>query len=464
MEQTIKKHKRLELFLNKKRFKGINVGSLLAEVFIINSYHQLDIKFFRTIMVLIKYILTMFVSKKVKNINSTFIFTKLHNKFHYNTLMDDLLLHYLSRSTIICNENSFKPQLVSIYPIYTRSLHTSRTINNSLSDILKILSVSFAVMWVLIKNRKRLEVSKNEIIFFVTTLLIQLRRVSYWDRYFNKSSSKPKIIVTEHDRSTISSSLILTAKKHNIFTITLTHGVITAFCNVPILANQVFCWGKSQKDLLVSLGIEAHRISLTGNPMFKVINKKNFSELTRSNNFTFCLAISPDGEKLNRLLIEKFVLTIEKFDQVRGVIKLHPSLNKESFVWVDAISTKVTFLDSLEVINNELFEKIDILLVHSSGIANEALVAGIPVVIILPTNSSILNEVQIELTQQAGCQLAKDENQLMIIFKKIISDPIKYKIDANKRSKKYLKDLLEATGEESVKAMIAEIDRLTGTK
>lgn len=463
MEQSISKHKKIELLLNKIKFKGIKVGSLLAEVFIINSYHPYDIKFFKMILILIKYTLTMFLSKNLSIINSTFIFTKLSNKFHYNMLMDNLLLHYSERSVIIYDENTFDLKFNYFHSTYIRSMHASNTLNNSRADILKILTFSIKVMWILIKYRTRLEVTKNEIVFFVVKLLIQLRRVSFWDHYFITSLSKPKCIVTEHDRSTLSSSLILTAKKYHVFTITLTHGVITAFCNTPVLADQVFCWGKSQKDLLISFGIEAHRISKTGNPMFKVVKQKNYSELSRSNSFIFCLAIGPESEMLNKLIIDKFVLSIEKFDQVKGIIKLHPSLNKESYIWVNDLSTKLTILDSVEIVNSELFEKIDILLVHSSGIANEALVAGIPVVIILPTNSSMLNEVQFELTQQAGCQLAKDENELIDIFEKIISDPIKYKIDAKKRCKEYLKNLLETTGEESVKAMIAEIDRLTFT-
>ncbi|HEY3388741.1 MAG TPA: hypothetical protein VGK38_04160, partial [Prolixibacteraceae bacterium] len=111
MDQAVNKHRRLEIYLNNIKFKKINIGSLLAEEFIINSYHQSKINFFRNILVLIKYVLTIFPFKKNPPVESEYIITKSHNRFHYNALMDPIVIHYLNKATIICDENAFESSI-----------------------------------------------------------------------------------------------------------------------------------------------------------------------------------------------------------------------------------------------------------------------------------------------------------------------------------------------------------------
>jgi hypothetical protein len=291
--------------------------------------------------------------------------------------------------------------------------------------------------------------------------LIQFRRVSYWDDYVQKSVVKPKCIITEFDRNSLASPMILSARKHNILTITLTHGVIE-YGFTPLLADHILCWGKCQKERLISLGVEPYRISVTGNPMIKVIERCPGKKTRSSNNVKVCLAIGPEAEYLNKSLIEAFDYAVEQLEQVEGIIKLHPTLKRGNYKWINSISSKVIIFDSLDITNSELFNIIDLLIVHFSGIANEALAAGTPVVLLQPTGSLYLNVLQTELNQKAGCKIAANTKDLIEILDEVIANPDLFRIESIKKSKEYLENLFEFIGDESVRVMISEIDRLSG--
>jgi len=369
--------------------------------------------------------------------------------------MDPLIIHYLEHSAILCNGNSFHPQLLKTYPIDKRIIKFSQTINNSKRDIPKILSVFSITTWILLKNRRRLRLSKEEYFFFLAQLLIQLRSVSFWNDYFSKSTIKPKCIITEFDRNSVSSALVLSARNYNITSITLTHGVICDYGFTPLLADYIFCWGRFQQNQLMGQGVSSNRILITGNPMIKAFRQRNISK----SGLVVCFAISP--EISNRTMIEIFISAIKGFDQITGMVKLHPSLLKKNYLWINELSSNVIIKDCTEITNSELFEKTDLLLVHQSGIANEALASGIPVVILEPDGDDNFSELQRELIIKAGCKAASNLEQLIAILSDFTADPESFKIEGRARSRKYLDDLFDTIGEESIQAMISGINRLT---
>lgn len=453
MDIRIIKHRRLEKYLNLIEFKDIRIGSLLAQTFELNYYNPCS-KFNINAARIVKYLFYLFFTRNSRPIPSSFIFTKLISRFHFNELMDPLIIHYLEQSAVICSENSFDSQIVNEYPINQRVIKFSQTINNNKRDIIYILYVFFKSTWILIKNKKRLKLNKEELSFFLAQLLVQLRSVSFWDNYFSRSKTQPKCIVTEFDRNSISSALILAAKKYRITSITLTHGVICDYGFTPLLADYIFCWGKFQQNQLIEQGVPSKKIVITGNPMIKKTEQNVITE-----GVVICFAISP--EVLNRSMIELFISVMEKFDQATGMIKLHPSLHKDNFLWVSNLSPKIIIKDYKEITNKELFKEIDLLLIHQSGIANEALVAGIPVVVVEPEGSCNFSELQRELIYSAGCKGSTNSEELTAILSEFISNPVYYKEQGIAKSKKYLEDLFDKTGEESTQAMIAGINRIT---
>jgi UDP-N-acetylglucosamine 2-epimerase len=268
--------------------------------------------------------------------------------------------------------------------------------------------------------------------------------------------------VTEFDRNSTASPMTLSARKHDILTITLTHGVILEYGIVPILSDYIFCWGEAQKRQLIKLGASSDCISVTGNPMIKRFNKFSEQNIDTRKALKVCLAISPESDIVNNSLIEPFISAVEQNNNIQGIIKLHPSLKKENYKWVNSISTKVNIFESSDLANNELFKLIDLLIIHFSGIANEALAAGTPVIIMEPNGDSNLNVLQKELTQKAGCKIVTNGKELIEILDEVLVNPNLFRTDSINKCKEYLDNLFEFIGDESVRVMISEIDRLSG--
>jgi len=466
--QDIKKHKLIEAYLNQVMFKGIRSGKLLAGHLESNSLHKYELSFVCNLKHLIKLaenIFGMFKIREVKSLNSEYILTKLNNNFHFNALMNPIVFHYLKNSAVICDESSFDSEIKITHPILNHSIKVIQTFSNSRKDIGKILKTSFIIFWILFKRRKRLKLSNCEIIIFVNGLILQLRSVSFWHVYFENSVIMPKCIITELDRTTLPSPLILTARKFNVFSITLTHGVISEYGFTPLFADHIFCWGKFQMSQLISLGIEPNRISITGNPMFKDFCPKiGIGNRSTTGKIKVCLAISPEGAKINHLLLDIFIAALEQSTQINGIVKLHPNLKRKSVEWILSVSPNIKIFESSDITNCELFNSIDFLIIRYSGIANEALAAGVPTSILNPKIISGLNILQVELIRNAGCDLATNTKELIEIFKKMSSAPDLYKKNSMAKCSNYLMNLYEFKGEDSVSAMISEIDRLTNDK
>ena len=252
----------------------------------------------------------------------------------------------------------------------------------------------------------------------------------------------------------------MAARKYGISTITLIHGVPEDYSFFPFLADSIFCWGEGQKNYLISKGVLSKRIFVTGNPMFGSKAATNDFGSHQKSEFNICLAISPGFD--NPLLINPFVSALKHFENVNGVLKLHPSLVKDDYNWVLNISPKMKILTSKEIKNSELFESTDLLIINDSGIANEALAVGVPVAVFVPINVLKLNDFQGELIGSASCRLITNELALTHVIDEIIADPNRFKWEANEKSFGYLKNLYETTGKASINSMILQINSIIG--
>lgn len=461
MPQEIKHYKVLERYLNKVKINGISIGSLIAQYYALNYISkQHSQSLFTNLLVFLKYCLTLLSIKKTKPHKVDFIFTKLNNRFHFNALMNPLINHYNNKIIILCDENSFDKDEFEIQNIKKNTITFTQTNTNYNKDAIKILIAIFSATCLLFKNRKRLHLTFHEIIYFVNNLLIQLRRTSFWDHYFNEIQENPLVVVTEFDRCAESTPLILAAKKHKIQTVTLIHGVLEDYSFTPFLSDNIFCWGADQKKQLIAMGINPQRIRVTGNPMFNYEFLDNSCNDCNLKSLSICLAISPGFD--NRLIIEPFVSSLNKIENVKGIIKLHPSLFKEDFQWVNAISSKIDIVSSKEIKNSDLFKKIDLLIINDSGIANESLVVGVPVAVFVPEHNSQLNPFQNKLVTIAKCRLLNKEDDLTTLLNEVLGDPLEFRKNSTKNCSSYLKDLYESAGNESVLSMISEIDRISG--
>ena len=460
MQQENKKHKLLERYLNRVKFNDISVGGLIAQYYALNYMSDRYARpIFINFLIFIKYSLTLWNRNKIKPYETDFIFTKQNDRFHFNALIGPLIVHYSNNSTLVSNKDYFDNDQLDIQEIQKRAISFKQTYSNYSKDASKILSTVFSVFYLMLKNRKRLKLSFAEVVYFGGSLLVQIRKASFWDHYFFIMENKPLCLVTEHDRSNKSAPLVLAAKKHKIQTITLIHGVLEDYSFTPFLADYIFCWGESQKSQLIAKCVDPQRIFITGNPIFDHKLQKISCNKIPNKDINICLGISPGFN--NRLLIDPLVIALEYFNNVRGILKLHPSFSKEEFKWVETVSSKIKVLTTQDISNRELFENIDLMIINDSGIANEALAAEVPVAVFVPNEIPLLNNFQKELIFQAGCRLVEDEVGLRNIFKDILDNQLSFRNNSVQKSKGYLKYLYNSTGEESVKTMIFEIDLLS---
>lgn len=463
MTQDILKYKLVERYLNKVEFNEIAVGSLIGQYYAMNVISkQHSEKVFTNLLMILKYGITLWYNKKIRPYKADFIFTKLNNRFHFNALMDPLICHFGNKSIILCDETSLDKTKYHIQDLHSRIINFKQTNSNIRNDAFKITATIFTAFYLLVKNRQRLQLTFSELFYFINNLLVQLRRTSFWDHYMTVADHKPLCVVTEFDRSSEAVPLIVTARKHKIPTITLIHGVLEDYSFTPFQADYIFCWGEGQKTQLIDKRIDPKRIIITGNPMFNYEKQNNHSEKKAPGSINICLAISPGFD--NRLLIKPFKSALKHFENARGIIKLHPSLIKDEFKWVETISSNIEVLASTEITNENLFRKIDLLIINDSGIANEALAAGVPVLVLLAEGTSQLNDFQNELINIAGCQLVTNESELFSIFNQITTDTFKFRSEAVNKSIDYMKNLFETTGTDAVNSMISKIDEISERK
>lgn len=145
---------------------------------------------------------------------------------------------------------------------------------------------------------------------------------------------EPNFILVEYDRHTWCSPLVLMARKMGIPSFSLMHGVVNnRFAYLPLLADNLLCWGERQKNLLkgyAKSSAEMRKLLVTGAPQLKrslaidresVVNKLNLDPQTD----VVLLASNPIGEELRRKLVRIFCEAINSDKTRKGIIRLHPS-------------------------------------------------------------------------------------------------------------------------------------------
>ena len=141
---------------------------------------------------------------------------------------------------------------------------------------------------------------------------------------------KPSVVVTEYDRNTFTSCLILSARSLGIPTITMMHGVINSpYGYTPVLADVVLCWGKRHRDQLVSFGVNPNRLMIVGCQRLQrqlTANRIVGSKLGLSADKRVVIyASNPLADEDRRFLARTFCRALTKMEDVQGCVRLHPS-------------------------------------------------------------------------------------------------------------------------------------------
>lgn len=268
-------------------------------------------------------------------------------------------------------------------------------------------------------------------------------------------TTKLKYILVEYDRFHVTSPLVLAARLANVPTFSMVHGVVNnRFGYLPILANQLFCWGNGQKETLLKYATDTEsqtRIRISGAPQLSSELKYDKYALRRK------LRI-PDGQNVVLLatnavevqfrhqLIQIFCKAVEKCFDIKGIVRIHPS--EEATFYADYIDIYPNILFD----NNKLFSYEesfclgDLFCIFNSAYAIDAILKHLPVVII-NVNTDNLGQAA-DLIETGKLPSVKSEDELEREFQSFFYNS-DYRRSIIKNVETYAKHYCYTTGDDA---------------
>jgi UDP-N-acetylglucosamine 2-epimerase len=291
----------------------------------------------------------------------------------------------------------------------------------------------------------------NDVFINITTrLTVSTQYISGWIYLLLKN--KPSIVITESDRNSKWSTVILAAKCLGIPTVTLVHGVINenALGYSPVVADDVLCWGNLQRDKLIEEGVNKNNIRVVGCPRLK--NKSCLTSDEAKSKIgvpvelnAIMLATSPVSDEESDKIVTTFCEAVEMEKNWFCFVKLHPSEHRARYKHLIDKYQNVHFFEDGEVPIDYAIAASDVVVVKDSGVGGDAIISRKPVIVLSPNGKPA--GYGMELVEKAGCPLAKNERELKYEITRCLANKDK----PNFITQKYVEDFCIAFGEDSAK-------------
>lgn len=433
----------LESELNSISFYGVQIGSVMA-LYWNNLFRGIPItKPLKSILYAIFiHFKLLFKRYTIINHNRKVLYFKSGNLRHYNKLADvfknDI---YLKHNTLFIEQNS------------TNAIDKKKIMLNltflEIFEIWRFLWKNKRTIWVILNDHDLKKASCISIFFILFCQLASVKSVIKFLNYQTEAT----LICGDYDRGKDTAVLFASAKALNLKSITLQHGVINPpYGYNPIISDEIWVWGEMAKNQLVELGVDSRSIKITGTP---IIEKKPISQIIKDKVIhrinldvgrNIILALStPD--KLNDIKLVTFFKEIQiKYGQPKDnfLVKIHPARNPEKYRWITE-DFKIKILPS-SLIFEEFINIVDILLIHSSGIATESILFDIRVGVIDILSISPGNGI--ELHKYCGVPLLKEPSDFVKLMNNRISDKKRFisNVLGDDASKKIAKSIYEKLG------------------
>jgi hypothetical protein len=404
-------------------------------------------------------------SKKFKNkglitfISSRPHLFKINHTIWQSSPSDELLCLVKDRSALKGFSDTNQPISLSIEDLPSIDLKEWRKSFNKISQPLSKVIRSFLLEYNLPSFVGRR---------IINILITQTQYLTAFD--FLLKSLQPKFVLVEHDRYNWCSSLILAANKLNIPTFTMMHGVVNCqFGYIPVLANYLFSWGHRQKELLKQYNGNADRIIVTGATQLDASIKASKKSVREKLNIpdskkVVLLATNPVNPNLRQQLIKVFCTSINQNKNLVGIVRLHPSEKIEFYQeYIDKFP-EIIFDKNEKVSYEESFAVPDIVCIYNSAYAMDAILKGLPVMII--------NIDKAQLGQAADCiefgqfPFATSSSELSTIIDNYLNNR-EYTSEVDTKMKMYGRQYFIATEKAAAANIIKFIDskvNLSGDK
>ena len=276
---------------------------------------------------------------------------------------------------------------------------------------------------------------------------------------------RPAIIVTEFDRSSIWSPLILAARREGVPTVTMVHGAMPpdAGAFVPVLADWIVCWGLFQKESLLAAGEKAEKILPLGNPaMSRILSAQAAIDDKAGDNRTHptvMLASSPVKKDRRDKLVEIFCRAATNATSWQGFVRLHPSEHIENDAHFRKKYPKVPFHAPSSCTLKSDLALAALVVVENSSVGPEALMTG-RLVVVFSTEDGPPSGLSGELIVRGGAPLAKNEFELDAAIRGLLFNAQK-RAEALGSAEKYAVNFCALYGEDSAQTVTEFISGLT---
>jgi hypothetical protein len=374
---------KIETDLNSLRYEGIPIGGLLGHDFIelqnrSSAYFSKSFK--RRFNNFIKYESNRFVKKPVLVPISEIVYFQSGDMPHYIKIIESC---NLPKKSLIIKSGKSK---------YFNQADTTKIGNDRLLKIKKWLSQNKGRIKSILQ---KYSYEKKLIDYLITQLILQLCRLEFW-LYQLINSKDIKMVLGDFDRNRHSAPLFLAAKKLKIESVVIQHGVGNGeYGFIPVLANRIFVWGEMHQAQFCSSGISSENIHITGSPILELthldtqIIQAHRKTLNVEGNKLVVLAVNPVGNEDVRKQINTFYAAIQQIPDIKAFVKIHPSQDVNEILEMipnENDSELLIFPQDYDLV--QFLNLCDVLVTHNSGIADEAIAYGIPVIILDNVNLS----------------------------------------------------------------------------
>lgn len=304
-------------------------------------------------------------------------------------------------------------------------------------------------------------VPKNLTRFLLHHLEVQTRRIMEANRLLD--AIKPKTVVTEFDRGSRASCLVLAARQRRIPVVTMVHGALTPYPSygyAPILADYVCCWGALHQQNLMDHGVDRTRLALTGcQSLSREIEAKRDLALMKiglpADKPVILLATSPINLSDRKKYAQVFCNAMCKLPAMIAVVRLHPSENISDYQELLNEFPSVQFLSNTALSRDEALAATDLVVMHESGFGNEALLKG-KLVAILDVLTTPLRMGR-EFIEMAGCPSARNAEELEAVISRVITD-VSWRSELLVKAEEYVRSYCSSYGQVAVNNVCRVID------
>ncbi len=265
----------------------------------------------------------------------------------------------------------------------------------------------------------------------------------------------PDILIVGDDRSTITRTCILPAKKNEIPVVEIQHGLFSLpeiFINLmpePV-SDKICVWGNSSREYLLELGFEDEKIEITGSPEFDE-HKKFALSFEGEGNKIILFATQAPYKNINIEVIEEMGKN-KKLDEFKVYVKPHPDEDPVTYQFLEDKFPDKVFIRPKNENLSYLLAISQVILTVSSTVGLESAVLDKPLICI-----NFLGEKSMYVDDGIALEV-KNTGELADSVNKIFNPEISAKLSENRVN--FINEYVHELDGKSVERIIDVINEL----